>query len=270
MSSIIPVTKEQHSLKHWRRYANYRFSAKDTVAGLVAAELPKACMSLPIGFLKQGDQYILVALLGLGNERNVFVDAQGRWLGGYIPAAYRSYPFRLVTSGEQQVLCIDEKSDLIVDASEDSSEPFFDESGQPSESIKKILDFLTQVESNRQTSSKAIELMQSKELIVPWDIQLKASAEAEKTTRLEGLFRIDEIRFNQLSSKDFQKIRQAGGVAIAYCQMLSMQHLGLLSRLNAISQKASKKPVALPATPSGEIDFSFLSDDKAMGFDQGA
>lgn len=270
MSSIFPVTKERHALKHWRRYSDYKFSAEDTVASLVAAELPKACMCLPIGFFRQDDRYLLVALLGLGNQRNLFVDGQGRWLGGYIPAAYRAHPFRLMTSNDQQVLCVDEGSGLVVDPSENASEPFFDEAAGPSEAIKKILEFLVQVEANRQTSVHAIEVMQSKGLIVPWDIQLKASAESESSTRLEGLFRIDEARFNTLESADFEEIRKSGGVAIAYCQMLSMQHLGLLSRLQALPQKASKKAAAaLPATPSGEIDFSFLSKDSAMGFDQG-
>ena len=266
-STIVPVTKEQHALKHWRRYTNYKFSSADTVAGLVAAELPKACMSMPIGFFRQDDRFILVALLGLGNERNLFVDAQGRWIGGYIPAAYRAHPFRLANSNDQQVLCIDEASDLVTDPTQDSSEAFFDEKGEPSEAIKKILEFLVQVEANRKTGQRAIDFMQSKNLIVPWPIELKASADAPKNTRLEGLYRIDEAQFNKLSASEFEELRQAGGLAIAYCQMLSMQHLGLLSRLHALPQKASKKAAtALPATPTGEIDFSFLADDKTMGF----
>jgi len=270
VSSIFPVTKERHATMRWQRYSNYKFSVADSVAGLVAAELPKACMSLPIGFFCQEDRFSLVALLGFGNQQNLFLDAQGRWLGGYIPAAYRAYPFRLMVNADQQILCIDEASGLVVPDSQAQAEPFFDQDGGPSEAIKKILEFLVQVEANRQTSLRAIEVMHAKNLIVPWDIQLKTSAQAENSTRLEGLFRIDEARFNQLEANDFEDIRRSGGVAIAYCQMLSMQHLGLLSRLQALPHSSPKKAeAALPATPTGEIDFSFLSNDKAMGFGQG-
>jgi hypothetical protein len=73
-----------------------------------------------------------VALQGLENGKNLFVAPDGRWLGGYIPAALRGYPFKVLQDNSEpprHFLCFDEESDLLVDATEPNSQPFFKEDG---------------------------------------------------------------------------------------------------------------------------------------------
>lgn len=65
MPNYLPVTRERHAGLRRRRYTNYTFAAADTVVvALVAAELPRAAMSLPIAFVAQGDAYVPAAVLG--------------------------------------------------------------------------------------------------------------------------------------------------------------------------------------------------------------
>jgi len=103
------VSKSAHSDKYWRRASNYEFTAQDVYCPLAIQELPHALMGVPIGFTIVGEQLKLVAVLGLEPDRNLFVDDSGRWLGRYIPAWYRCYPFVTVQSEDNQfILCVDE------------------------------------------------------------------------------------------------------------------------------------------------------------------
>ena len=141
MPNYVPVSKENHASKRWTRFESYAFANKETFLPLVAAELPKAVTAFPIAFIQQNNAFFPVALLSLEQGKNLFVAANGQWVGAYVPSALRSYPFKLArTENTQLVLCIDQDSGLVTDGPE--GESFFDETGSPSEQVKAVLDFL--------------------------------------------------------------------------------------------------------------------------------
>ena len=274
MPDIHPVSKSRHGNQRWKRYASYAFASGDVVALLVAAELPKACMSFPVGFLEsEQDGFVPVGVLGIDPGSNLFVTRDGRWLAGYIPAIYRSYPFSLgKTAQQEQLLCVDEDSGLVEPVSKDGKaddsntelEAFFNDQDQPTTAVSAILDFLVKTEKNRQATRLAVKALTDASLIVPWEITIKSAGGSDK--KIEGLYRIDEARFNALPSQSFDELRRLGAIAISFCQMLSMQHINLLAQLMQAHKKANApKPPRTLATPTGEIDFSFL-DDETIGF----
>ncbi|MEA3643985.1 MAG: SapC family protein, partial [Lamprobacter sp.] len=217
MANLQPITLTRHRDHRWTRYTDYRFAAADTLAPLVVQELSKAVMSLPIGFIKQDSHDQLVAIQSLQPDQNLFVTADSRWLGGYIPAAYRSYPFSLAkTTDGQQVLCIDEDSGpLNVDPDSNEGEPFFDADGQPAEPVQKVLRFLEQVAADRQRTERLCALLAEHGLIQPWPLTVK-TADGERP--VQGLHRIDEAALNALPSEAFDTLRQAGALPLIYCQ----------------------------------------------------
>lgn len=252
------ITKTDFANLRWKRYENYHFAALDAVAPLVIQELPKACMTLPIAFIQQGEAFVPAAVQGLQPGQNLFVSPDGRWIGPYTPAAYRGYPFALANAENGQVvLCVDTDSGLV---GEDHTEPFFDEQGEPSQSVKAVLDFLQQVRSNRETTQRVCAALQAEDLIQPWPVTLKGE-QGEKT--VQGLYRIDEAKLNSLSAEALQRLQQAGALPVAYCQLLSMQHLPLLGQLAQAHRKAAQP---LPVAPNGELDLSFLSNNGTLSF----
>ena len=263
MSTYHAVSRERHASKHWNRYTNYRFAAADSVVPLVAAELPRAVMSLPIALIAQGDGYVPAAVLGLQPGNNVFVTPDWRWAGQYIPAPFRSYPFRLLRSeDEQQVLCIDEDSGLMTDGA--SGEAFFADDGQPAQAVLDILNFLTQIERSRVATAVACAALQKHDLVRPWAINLKTDAGEQ---RVEGLFQIDETALNQLSKEALHEVSQAGALPIAYCQLLSMQHLPLVGQLIEAQTKASAQALSLQhLAPGGDLDLEFFNKGGTFNF----
>jgi len=140
------ISKEIFSGKAWRRYTGYAFAAGETLIPLVVAELAQAVPAMPLGFVQSGKGFQLVAVTSLQPGGNLFVAPDGRWLGAYVPAALRGYPFRLVKPQDRadSVLCIDEASGLVVEGGQ--GETFFDEDGRPSKALRDALEneaFLT-------------------------------------------------------------------------------------------------------------------------------
>ena len=264
MSAIHPVSKSRHGHQRWKRYESYSFAAKDTSAPLVVAEFAKACMAFPIGLVQNetSEGYTPVALLGLVQGQNLFVAANGRWIGGYVPAAYRGYPFRLGRTPEgQRLLCVDEGSGLLVSGdsvTDAKTESFFDEAGQPADAVTKVLGFLSQVDDNREATTTVCDLLEVHKLIEPWPVVIKGP-DGDKP--LAGLFRVNESAVKALKSKAVTALHKENALMAAYCQILSMQTFPILGQLMEAHAKAKTSVQNLPPpAPSGEIDFSFLAD----------
>lgn len=239
MAKFIPITNADFADKHWQRKNSYDIAANDAICPLVMQELPIAQLSLPIAIAYVNEQPVPVSLQSIEPNSNLLVDSNGQWIGKYIPAAYRGYPFMLAnTQDKKLILCFDEESDQLTEAGD---ELFFDESGEPTEAVKGIFNFLTQVHHDRQRTQSICALLHEKNLIQPWAIKLKAE---QDEFPLEGLFRIDEQALNSLDKDDFEEVRQAGALPLIYCQLLSMQHLQALGQLAV--QKQKQKPLQVP------------------------
>ncbi len=238
MPNYIPISSTSLAGKRWLRFTNVIHAAADAVAPLVFKELPKAMLVFPIAFSFHSDQYIPVAMQGLVPDQNFFINKQGKWIGDYVPAHYRSYPFSLVQSlDDKLVLCIDEDSGLISDT---EGELFFDDTGQPSQSIKDILEFLTQIARNRQQTRKLCALLHQYQIIEPWPLTITTSV---GNKMIDGLHRIREVALNECEPDVLHQLQSSGALALAYCQLLSMQHLDKLTQLADLRARQNQQTI---------------------------
>jgi len=85
--------------------------------------------------------------------------------------------------------------------------------------------------------------------------------------QIAGLFRTDEAALNQLPGEALLEVRQAGALPLAYCQLLSMQHLPLLGGLiEAHAKAAAQALVAQRIAPDGNLDLEFLNQNGTISF----
>jgi len=259
MSKFVPITSERHAAKRWQRYATYDFAVQEAVASVILAELPKALISLPIAFIQQGGDFFPAALLGLQPGKNLFVTPEGQWIGSYIPALLRGYPFRLAVVGEKQqkILCIDEDSGLITEGP--AGEAFFNVDGTPAQPVTDMLNYFVRIEENRVLTAQACLILTKHRLIHRWVIPADAASGRKE---VKGLFKIDEAALNALPGDALLELRKAGALLLAYCQLLSMQHLPLLGKL----AEAHAKIAAPPLPANGEIDLEFLNRSGTLRF----
>lgn len=230
MTKFTPLTLKDHGSKKWVRRNNYSFAAHTAVVPLVSSELSSAALEFPIGFVLDGGQFTLVALLAFRSAENYFVGPNGRWLGGYIPVALRSHPFRLLRSMDQpgkMLLCVDEESDCV--GENVNGEPLFDASGNPVEAVMEVLRFLETFELQRRMTDEAVGALNDSKLISPWAISVVAPDRPKES--VDGVYRIDEKALNQLADDAFLKLRALRALPIAYVQLLTMQQIRRLGQL---------------------------------------
>jgi hypothetical protein len=212
--------------KYWQRYTNYRFAAQDVVAPITLHELHRASLCLPLAFIQHGDGIRLAAVMGFQPGKNLLLDAQHQWRVDYIPACYRSYPFSMTTLPDgRSGVAVDVDSGLIT---EKNGTPLLDEKGKPTEDVSAVIRFLDQLESGRRVTNKACSVLQQHNLLVPWDLKVEL---VSGTLQIKGLLRVDEQRLNQLSAESLKQVQSNNGLMLAYCHLLSLQHVNLLREL---------------------------------------
>jgi hypothetical protein len=264
MAELAAITPERHAKKVWKHVTDYAFVAEDAGIPLVGAELSTAALAMPIGFIKIDAGYQLVAITSLQPGTNLYVAPDGKWLGGYIPAALRGYPFQLAQqegSGEF-ILCINESSGLVVEDVDDGN-AFFDDQDQPTQGIKDILNFLIKIKANRDVTQGAVNALADAGLITPWQINLK---QGEKVVPVKGLYSVDEAALNKLDDEDFLAVRKAGGLAIAYAQLFSMNQLAVLESLGELQGQILEQQTA-QSEAANLTGFSLSEDEGSLMFD---
>jgi hypothetical protein len=247
MPQFAAVSRERHANKKWLRYSNHAFAAREMIAPIVGAELARAAVAMPCAFLQQSGRFTLVAVLSIIAGRNMFVGSDGRWLGLYVPAVFRLYPFRVLPTekADSVVLCVDEQSNLVVDGATTGDE-FFDAQGNPAPVLKPVFDAAMAVERNRKSTEIAVEALAKAGVIRPWEIKVKSN-EGERP--ITGLHRVDEAALHALPDEAFLNLRKAAALPIAYTQMLSMGQLGLLQHLARLRTQAA----APTPSPSSQL-----------------
>ena len=105
MVKFVPFDKERHAGKAGSP-GRYILRCGRRLGPPERLRIADAVPAMPIGFIERGGHYSPVALMGLTKEANVFVGPAGQWLGGYVPAVLRTYPFRLPSAGREQPLYV--------------------------------------------------------------------------------------------------------------------------------------------------------------------
>jgi hypothetical protein len=250
MTTFIPLNKAEHATQTWRRPANYAFAATEALAPIVSAEAGIAAVNMPLAFTKSGNLVQLVAVMAPKPGKNNFVSKDGQWLGLYVPAVFRAFPFRLgrIEGRNDFAVCIAKEGGYLGTG----GEPLYDASGELAPKTKEAVDFLHNFEKSRQHTLFAGGALEEAGVLSPWPIKLREKDGREATS--DGLLRVDEKALAQISDEAFLKLRKVGALAIAYAQLLSMSRLGLLGRLAQLA-------AAQPASPKKELNLDFLRED---------
>lgn len=220
--AYVPLSKESHGGKGWTRHSSMLFAKADTVSPLQFSDLSAAVQSLPIGFVKHEEQFVLVTLMGLRPEENLLVSPQGEWLCEYMPALYRSSPFDLLPSGDQYFLAIDDACIA------DDGEALFAEDGEITQNVRDVFERVQSINETKALTQHACSVLAQNNLIKPWPITFTDGANKQE---IAGLYCVDEEAFNALSDETFLLIRQAQALPLVYAQFYSMRNLSVLGRL---------------------------------------
>ena len=135
MSNWVTLSRQQHASMRYSPRQNYRFTADQAVAPILAGELRQALTQFVMGFIKREERYHLVALLGRAAHSHHYIHPEdGRWLGTYVPAHFRGYPFAVARRQDSDEMVLQVHADHLL---QQGGEPLFDEQGELTESVRQ-------------------------------------------------------------------------------------------------------------------------------------
>lgn len=259
MPQWIPLSRTQHAESFYLPRQDNTFAASQVVTPILLAELNKLLPHYALGFVKQGASFQAVALLGLDNQNNLYLDNEGRWRCSYTPAFLRGYPFTMASDQQnKKVFAIDQ--DYL---SEEHGVPLFDDAGRLSYKVQKSFEFINRCEHNRQLTVAAMQTLANTGVIEPWPIRVNLGEQRE-LFKVNGIYRVSEKTLNALDTETYASLSGAP-MALAHAQLFSMSQLKQLTEWatsSHVPQGGHEVPENLDSVLDGMDD-----DDLEFNFD---
>jgi len=205
---------------------DYGFAAKTNSVIMAGLEFAEAAKEYPVVFAKAANDKILpVALLGMRNSENLFVDADGKWDGRYIPAFVRRYPFVLAQLPESNDLtvCIDQ---AYAGYNTDDGQNLFDDKGENTPLLQRAIDFLSDYQRQYRRTEAFIERIAELDLFM--SLSAKVNMTGGQQFALTGFMVIDEKKLLKLEDESALKLFRASELAWVYSHLLSLSNLSRL------------------------------------------
>ena len=224
----VPLSLERHGDKSINLERRFGFAANTNMVPVNMQEFSRVAISYPIVFTESAPASA-IAILGLRQGQNLFVDDAGAWDGGvYVPAYIRRYPFIFSTGqeDEQLVLCVDEADDLIVDGTGAENTQAIYDGEEASETIKKMLEFCAAFHRQSLATREFVDELENRDLFRPGTVTI--TNESGEQFNLRGFRIVDETKFNALSDESFLEFRRKGWLHAITSHLVSVQNLAAL------------------------------------------
>lgn len=220
-SGLQPLSSAQHGDWKARTIDSAPFLAKTHAIPLTGEEFVFAQRHYPIVFT--GDATPTpIALMGLNEGVNTFVDDDGRLLGdAYVPAYVRRYPFllaRLRPDADELSLCFDPAAGAI--GPFDEGLPLF-EDGQPSANTRQILGFCEQFEQAGQLTGRFVAELLEHKLLIDGEFTIQPTDAAQPYV-YRGFRFVSEEALRNLRGDVARKMIQSGAMALIHAHIFSL------------------------------------------------
>lgn len=196
---------------------DYSFAKHTNSVLLNANEFAKMASECPIVFTANAnDEVYPVVLLGSQQGENTKVDDQGNWLGRYVPAFIRQYPFVLADSTVEGrlSLCIDEKYSGLSKEAQPLAVPLFDGDDQ-TPALQQAVKSLSEFQQASKQTAAWVKKLQQLDLLIPLVNQ------GNKT----NLLIVNESKLQQLDDQQVVTLFRTGELAWIHSHLISLAHM---------------------------------------------
>jgi hypothetical protein len=243
-TDLVPLSSQTHASWRFQQREGAKFALNAHAVPLLVEEFIPASRHYPIVF-SLGENPVPLALMGLNEGVNVFVDEKGMFPDNfYVPAYVRRYPFllaKLRQDTDDLSLCFDPATDLIGEF--DEGEALF-EGAEPSERVKAILGFCEQVEQGSLMTANFFTDIAEQKLLTDGEFSAQPDGAAQPYV-YRGFQIIQEEAIKNLRGDVARKWIQNGLMPLIYAHLFSLARLADVFGLQAQQGK-------LPA-PNGPL-----------------
>ena len=247
--NLQPLSSSLHGKYRLKPATTAPYFATANAIPLTIDEFVAAQRFFPIVF-SAGDMPVPLALLGLNEGVNVFVDEGGTPLNPfYIPAYVRRYPYllaRLDEKAEELSLCFDPDSGLV---GEDGEGDLLFEDDKPSEALNTILKFCEDFEMAAQRTQAFVKELMEMDLLIDGEVTIQPDG-AEQPFVYRGFRMVDEAKIRDMNGDQLRKINQNGILALITAHMFSLSSIRDLFARQAQQGKVPDQLAGMAAQPA--------------------
>ena len=224
----VPIDAKKHAKLSLKKNFGFGFTQGINAVPINMVEMPQISHFYPIAFSPDGNA-TPVAILGLRDSENLFVDSQNNWeVDAYIPAYVRRYPFIFseIPDSDQLTLCVDNVKEIVEDGGD---QPLFNDKGEPSDLAQKALDFCKNYHAAAAQTLEFSQALASSDLLIEREAQINVAG--NKRINFSGFRIIDEKKLSEVDDKTFLEWRQKGWLPFMYAHLFSGSQWQRLTRL---------------------------------------
>jgi hypothetical protein len=193
-----------------------------------------------------GDEAVPLALMGLNEGVNAFVDDDGRMREDvYVPAYIRRYPFmlaRLRPEAQELSLCFDPTASDVVGPFPDGQRLF--DGDQPSAATQEVLRFNQMFEEAGQRTAAFMRELDELGLLMDGETTIQQEGKPQPFI-YRGFRMVNEDKLRDLRGDQLRKMSQSGMLGIIYAHLFSL--VGMREVFTRQAAQGKNPPPALPA-----------------------
>ena len=233
---VVALSRERHKDWYVDLAQGFQFTNETNSIYVAGTEFPMASREYPIVFAKDADGNIApVALLGLRQNQNLMVDNQGTWLGTYVPAYIRRYPFILGNVDPQAskyAVCIDESYSGFNTAGEGNR--LINDDGEHGEILSNSVKFLEEFHKHSEITTLFCKAIAEADLLE--SMQANFEMKSGSKFSLAGLFCVPRSRIKALSAEQLKRFADMDYLDLLYLHVYSLSNMDkLVSRYESTS-----------------------------------
>lgn len=237
------LNRDKHRGRRVGSSTSFAFARKANSLYLAGVEFNEACKEYAIVFTRGDNRKIVpVAMLGLRSRENLFIDDQERWIGRYIPAFVRRYPFVLAElSGQGMGVCIDE---AFAGLDDKQGEALFDAQGNNTPFLQNALDFLDRYQQEYRRTEAFCQRLEEAGLFK--EMNAKADLLDGRSFTVNGLLVVDEKKLMALPDAVALSLFRSGELHLVSMHLVSLSNMKtLVDRMAQL--KSLPRPAPKPA-----------------------
>ncbi len=228
-NDLMPLNSRDHAKWKSKQVDKIDWLKNQHAVPLTVEEFASAQRDFPIIF-SSGDQPVPLALMGLNEGVNTFIDDEGKPIGEfYLPAYVRRYPFllaRLTPDAEDLSLCFDPTCDAIGDFKD--GEPLFESDGQPAVPVKAALDFCENFEQAGAKTQSFMDEIKKHDLLMDGEIAITRNDNPDKPYVYRGFGMIDQEKLRALDGETVKAWNENGMLPLIYAHMFSLDRMRVI------------------------------------------
>ncbi|MEM7779213.1 MAG: SapC family protein [Pseudomonadota bacterium] len=252
---LLPLNSRDHGAFKVKSFEDASFLASTHAIPLTCDEFVDAARCYPIVFTA-GENPLPIALMGLNEGVNVFVDADNKFeTGNYAPAYVSRYPFilaKLQQDSEEMSLCFDPQAGVVGLSDEgqalfraptDEDKAKYEENGQqlpdkvPTEYTDGVLEFCRRFEEAGQRTKEFMEQLKQLDLLRDGRFDITRNDMPDKPFSYTGFQMVNEEKLRELDGATLETLNKNGMMMLMHAQLFSLRVMrNIFEKQNAMGK----------------------------------